>query len=85
MSTTSPSQSKSGRARGARNEKTNGSLTAVDTTNGASAEATASARPSEELIAQRAYEIYQQGGCQPGSELQNWLQAEAELTAASKH
>jgi hypothetical protein len=34
---------------------------------------------TEEQIRQRAYELYLEGGCQPGKELQHWLQAEAEL------
>jgi hypothetical protein len=35
---------------------------------------------SESEIAQRAYEIYQRRGGQDGSALDDWLQAEAELT-----
>jgi hypothetical protein len=34
----------------------------------------------EEEIRNRAYEIYLQRGAQPGSELEDWLQAERELT-----
>ena len=33
----------------------------------------------EEQIRQRAHEIYQQRGGQDGSELDDWLQAEAEI------
>jgi outer membrane protein TolC len=33
-------------------------------------------------IAQRAYELYEQRGRQDGFALQDWLQAEQELTAA---
>jgi len=33
----------------------------------------------EEQIARRAREIYQRNGAQPGRDLENWLQAEAEL------
>ena len=34
----------------------------------------------EQEIRNRAYEIYLQRGGQPGDELQDWLQAERELT-----
>ena len=34
----------------------------------------------EEEIRNRAYEIYLQRGGQPGSELEDWLQAEREVT-----
>ena len=36
---------------------------------------------SEQEIRQRAYEIYLKRGGQPGSELEDWLQAERELTS----
>jgi len=35
----------------------------------------------EQEIRDRAYEIYLQHGAQPGYELEDWLQAERELTA----
>jgi hypothetical protein len=35
----------------------------------------------EEEIRRRAYEIYLERGAQPGLELEDWLQAERELTA----
>jgi hypothetical protein len=35
--------------------------------------------PLEERIRRRAYELYLQRGNQPGSELDDWLQAEEEL------
>ena len=35
---------------------------------------------SEQEIRRRAYEIYLQRGAQPGHELEDWLQAERELT-----
>jgi len=35
---------------------------------------------SEQKIRQRAYEIYLKRGGQPGSELEDWMQAERELT-----
>jgi hypothetical protein len=37
--------------------------------------------PDDEAIAKRAYELYLQRGSLPGSELDDWLQAEAELVA----
>ena len=43
-----------------------------------------SAKPSQEEIAKRAYEIYERNGCQPGCEMENWLAAEAELMAAAQ-
>ena len=36
--------------------------------------------PSEQEIRRRAYEIYLGRGAQPGRELEDWLQAERELT-----
>lgn len=38
--------------------------------------------PSRERIARRAYQIWQSHGCPCGTEAQDWLQAEDELTAA---
>jgi hypothetical protein len=35
--------------------------------------------PTHSQIAQRAYEIYIEGGCRQDRNLQNWLQAEQEL------
>jgi hypothetical protein len=37
-------------------------------------------RPSETKIRLRAYEIWQQMGCQDGKSMQHWLQAETELS-----
>jgi hypothetical protein len=37
--------------------------------------------PDDEAIAKRAYELYLQRGSLPGFELDDWLQAEAELIA----
>jgi hypothetical protein len=43
-----------------------------------------SRRPLDgEAIARRAYELYLQRGSVPGYELDDWLAAEAELTAAA--
>jgi hypothetical protein len=39
--------------------------------------------PSPESIARRAYEIYERRGRTAGSELEDWLAAEAELLAAA--
>jgi hypothetical protein len=33
----------------------------------------------EEQIRRRAYEVYRERGCQAGTELDDWLQAESEL------
>jgi DUF2934 family protein len=41
------------------------------------------APPSSEEIAKRAYELYLQRGSESGYELEDWLQAEAELIAAA--
>jgi hypothetical protein len=83
MATSSPSQSKAGRSK---DGKSNGSGRAgavkLDKTPQAPA---ASARPSDEEIARRAYEIYEREGRQPGTELQNWLAAEAELSGSKNH
>ena len=40
-------------------------------------------RPSQEAIGRRAYELYLQRGSVAGHELDDWLQAEAELIAAA--
>ncbi len=37
------------------------------------------APPTPEQIRQRAYELYVEGGCEPGRDSEHWLQAEAEL------
>jgi hypothetical protein len=37
--------------------------------------------PTIEMIAARAYEIWQANGCQPGHDSENWYQAERELRA----
>ena len=41
--------------------------------------------PSENEIRTRAYEIYLERGGQPGHDLDNWLQAEFELTHLPLH
>jgi hypothetical protein len=45
----------------------------------------ADARPSDEAISQRAYELYLQRGSVPGHETDDWLQAEAELMEARRN
>ena len=42
-----------------------------------------SAEISSELIARRAYELYEQEGAQDGRDLEHWLRAERELLSAS--
>ncbi|HUO29958.1 MAG TPA: DUF2934 domain-containing protein [Bryobacteraceae bacterium] len=42
------------------------------------------APPTAEQIRQRAYELYVEGGCQAGKEMEHWLRAEAELNQGSK-
>jgi hypothetical protein len=36
-----------------------------------------------EQIRQRAYELYLEGGSQPGKDIENWLRAEADLNQKS--
>ena len=43
----------------------------------------AAVEPSPDAIAKRAYELYLQRGSESGYELEDWLQAEAELIAAA--
>jgi Protein of unknown function (DUF2934) len=35
----------------------------------------------EEDVAQRAYELYVQRGCEPGKDVEDWLRAEIELSS----
>ena len=42
------------------------------------------ARPTEQQIASRAHQIFLERGATPGRDLDDWLQAERELTAATK-
>lgn len=39
--------------------------------------------PTHSAIAERAYELWIQGGCLHGGDLADWLQAEAELSLPS--
>jgi hypothetical protein len=41
-------------------------------------------RPGQDEIARRAYELFLQRGSVPGHETDDWLQAEAELSARGK-
>jgi hypothetical protein len=41
------------------------------------------ATPTDEAIAKRAYELYLQRGSVSGHELDDWLEAEAQLSAAA--
>jgi hypothetical protein len=43
----------------------------------------APALPTDPEIAERAYRLWIEGGCQEGSEEQNWLEAERELHDAA--
>ena len=84
MATSSPSQTKSSRGK---NGKTNGvgARAITEESSVAAPSSAASARPSAEEIARRAYEIYEREGRQSGTELQNWLKAEAELSGSKGH
>ena len=42
------------------------------------------AGPTYDQIALRAYHIYLERGCAPGDPMQDWLQAERELTKSPK-
>ena len=35
---------------------------------------------TEDAIRKRAYELFEQRGCEPGHDAEDWLQAEAEIT-----
>jgi hypothetical protein len=84
MSSSSPSQAKAGR--GAKpNGSTTSRATAPTELKNVGATEALRARPSDEEIARRAYEIYEREGCQPGTDLQNWLKAEAELSGPKGH
>jgi hypothetical protein len=78
---TSPSQAKVARSKEPKSNASNGRAAPPETRSAASA----ATRPSEEAIAQRAYEIYEREGRQDGRDLENWLKAEAELTGAKGH
>jgi hypothetical protein len=76
MANPSPSTAKNARGK-------NGKADAAIKAEAASQTVGAAGRPSAGQIAQRAYEIYEREGRQPGREMENWLRAEAELTGSS--
>ncbi len=41
-------------------------------------------RNLDELIRRRAYDLYEQRGCLDGHDVDDWLQAEAEVSGKSK-
>lgn len=41
--------------------------------------------PAHEMIAERAFEIWQRHGCPSGTSFQDWLAAEAELRCVLRH
>jgi hypothetical protein len=84
MATSSPSQTKSTRGKNGKSNGVGGGAI-TEQPSKAAPSSTASARPSAEDIARRAYEIYEREGRQPGTELQNWLEAEAELGTGKSH
>ncbi len=38
-----------------------------------------SLQPSRDAVSLRAFQLWEEGGCQPDQELENWLRAEREL------
>ena len=46
--------------------------------------ATPKSKPTQDQVAARAYEIYLERGATPGDPMQDWLQAERELSAPGK-
>jgi hypothetical protein len=85
MATSSPSQTKPSRSKNGKTNGTSGRMAGAEEAIAASPSSLASASPSTEDIARRAYEIYEREGRQPGTELQNWLRAEAELGLSKSH
>jgi len=57
--------------------------------NGTDPECTRQSHPAEapahEMIAERAFEIWQRHGCPSGTSFQDWLAAEAELRCVLRH
>lgn len=51
----------------------------VKSTTAQAQKSNSSPHPSHDEIARRAYQIYEEEGCQPGREVEYWLRAEAEL------
>ena len=68
----------------AKTSKTAKSAVAETTAQAAPASAAAGNRNVEEAIRVRAYELAAARGFQPGSELEDWLRAEAEVLGSSR-
>jgi hypothetical protein len=86
MATSSPSQPKAARGKTTKpNGATAHAVTSPEPMKATPSAMASAAAPSAEDIARRAYEIYEREGCQPGTELQNWLRAEAELGLSKSH
>jgi len=45
---------------------------------------TGSVAPSHDDVSARAFKLWEEGGCQPGQDLENWLRAERELSGAAQ-
>ena len=56
-------------------------VTPISTENSVSADGNGHAADLETEIRRRAYELYQQRGCQPGHEIEDWFSAEREVMA----
>jgi hypothetical protein len=84
MPSSSPSQGKAARSKDGKSNGSNGRGAPAELKNAASSQVTG-ARPSDDDIARRAFEIYEREGRQTGTELQNWLKAEAELGGSKGH
>ena len=57
----------------------NDKLVARDANRCASALARSACKPSPEMVARRAYQIWQDHGCPAGTQFQDWLAAETDL------
>ena len=64
---------------GANGGKATTSSTARPQTRAATTVTSRKVEPSTDAIARRAYEIWMRKGCPAGQDLENWLQAKAEL------
>jgi uncharacterized protein (DUF3084 family) len=62
-------------------QKTQDAASRGRTTKPQPAQSISAKEPTIEMIAARAYEIWQANGCQPGHDAENWYQAERELRA----
>ncbi|HVO17717.1 MAG TPA: DUF2934 domain-containing protein [Anaeromyxobacter sp.] len=58
-------------------------VTAARSVSAAARPAARRPEPSYEEISQRARQIWESSGCQPGNDLENWLRAERELRNGS--